>query len=360
MKGHPMRYAILALLLTALTAAPAMDDPMVLTASQSTTLRPDILGDPGYVPNEIDMMIYGPKNPNPNFRGMVQFDLKDVPKNPPVTAAVLRLTFYKLSGVRNKVKLDIIRVHRLLRPWDEKKASWAMSMTEDEWINKGGDFDPAPAASTILTEDQTGDPSNKPVEFDVTSLVQAWQSGQSPNFGMILITSDNDSNTNSRPYSRKATDDAFRPKLELHWATQPKHNSAWLKPTTLKPLGTMPQMKVALIASLKQGRVGEAFEDHIKAKGGCAPYTFKVTGALPEGLVLSPDGKISGTPTKEGKFPLAITISDAAKNSGSGKTDIDVVIPDKGAAAAPKKDGEKKDDAKPEEKKPVKPKVEDE
>ena len=352
-----MRYALVVFLLVAAAVVPAMDDPLMLTASQSTTLRPDIPGDPGPIPNEIDLMIYGPKNPNPNFRGLVQFDLKDVPKNPPVTAAVLRLTFYKLSGVRNKVKLDIIRVHRLLRPWDEKKASWAMSMTEDEWINKGGDFDPVPVACTILTEDQTGDPSNKPVEFDITSQVQACQAGQQPNFGVILIDSDNDSTTNARPYSRKATDDSFRPKLELHWATQPKHNSAWLKPTTLKPLGTMPVLKVALIASLKQGRVGEAYEDHLKAKGGCAPYAFKVTGTLPEGLTLTPDGKLSGTPAKEGKFPLAITITDAAKNSGSGKADIDVVVPDKGAAKpAEKKEG----DGKPQEKKPAKPKVEDE
>ncbi len=357
-----MRRVLLAALLTLMACAPAQDDPMMLTATQSTTLRPDVLGDPGWNPTAIDLMIYGPKNPNPNFRALVQFDLKDVPKTPAITSAVMRLTFYKLSGVRNKVKLDIIRVHRMLRPWEEKTASWARSIADDEWINKGADFDPAPIASTILTEDQTGDPSNKPVEFDVTPLVQAWQSGQNPNYGVCLLISDNDSTTNARPYSCKATDGEFKPKLELHWATQPKHNSAWLKPTTLKPTGTMPQMKVALIASLKQGRIGEAFDDHVKAKGGCAPYTFKVSGALPEGLAMTPDGKITGTPTKEGKNSLTFTITDAAKNTGTGKTDLDVVMPGKAGAAAaadPKKDPEKKPGP-ADEKKPTKPKVEDE
>ena len=354
-----MRRAILVALLTVMACGSAQDDPLMLTATQTTTLRPGVL-DPGW-PDAIDMMIYGPKNPNPDFRALIQFDLKDVTKTP-ITSAVMRLTFYKLSGVRNKVKLDIVRVHRMLRPWDEKTASWGRSIGEDEWINKGGDFDPNPIASTILTEDQTGDPSNKPLEFDVTTLVQAWQAGTNPNFGVCLVISDNDSNTNARPYSRKG-DDAYRPKLELHWATQPKHNSAWLKPTTLKPFGTMPQLKVALIASLKQGRVGEAFDDHVKAKGGCAPYTFKVSGALPDGLAMTPDGKLTGTPTKEGKYALTFTITDSAKNTGSGKADLDVVVPGKAgpaAAADAKKDPEKKDGPAADEKKPAKPKVEDE
>ena len=356
--------SVMLLLASAISRLHSQEDPVTLTATQSTTLRPDTLGDPGWIPNAIDLMIYGPKNANPNYRGLVQFDLSNIPKNPPVTAAVLKITFYKLSGVRNKVKLDLIRIHRLVRPWDEKSASWNKSLAEDEWLNKGGDFDPAPVASSYFTEDMTGDPSDKPMEFDITSTVQGWQSGAFPNFGLALIDSDNDSTTNARPYSRKAEKDESRPKLTLYWAQQPKHNSIWFKPTTLKPLGNPVVPKVSLIASLKQGRIGEKFDDHIKAKGGSAPYTFKVTGKFPEGLTLSPDGTITGTPTKEGKYPLSISITDANKLSGTGTTELDVVTPgdakappDKGAAAGiiPKKDGEKPDD-----KKPVAKKVDDE
>ena len=368
----PVRVRIFAALLIALPVATlaAQDDPMTLTATQSTTLRPDHEGDPGWIPNEIDMMIYGPKNGNPNFRGLVQFDLKDVPKAP-IQAAVLKLTSYKMSGIRNKVKLDIIRVHRMVRPWDEKSASWNKSLNEDEWINKGGDFDPMPVGATSLNEEQSGDPppTDKPIEFDVTSAVQAWQAGTQPNFGLILLDTDNDSTTNARPYSRKADKDELRPKLTIYWAAQPKHNANWLKVTTLKPVGNPVTLKVSLIASLKQGRLGEKFDDHIKARGGCAPYTFKVTGAFPEGLTLTPDGNITGTPTKEGKYPLSIAIADSAKNIATGKTELVVVVPDKGPAGnkPPDKAADpaagiigKKEDPKPDDKKPAAKKVEDE
>jgi hypothetical protein len=359
--------ALLLLLLPCVLAA--QEDPLVLTATQSTTLRPDKEGDPGWIPNEVDMMIYGPKNANPNFRGVVLFDLKNVPKTPPVQAAVLKLTFYKLSGVRNKVKLDIIRVHRMLRPWDEKSASWNKSLNEDEWINKGGDFEAAPLAATSLNEDQTGDPppTDKPVEFDVTSVVQAWQAGTLPNYGLILLDTDNDSTTNARPYSRRTDKDELRPKLTLHWAQPPKHNSNWLKVTSMKPVGNPVTLKVSLIASLKQGRLGEKFDDHIKAKGGCAPYTFKVTGAFPEGLTLTPEGNITGTPTKEGKYPLNISITDSVKNTATGKTELVVVVPDKGGAKPPDKAADagagiigKKEEGKADDKKPAAKKVDDE
>jgi hypothetical protein len=285
---------------------------------------------------------------------------------------VLKLTSYKMSGIRNKVKLDIIRVHRMVRPWDEKSASWNKSLGDDEWINKGGDFDPMPVAATSLNEDQSGDPppTDKPIEWDVTAAVQAWQAGTQPNFGLILLDTDNDSTTNARPYSRKADKDELRPKLSIYWAAQPKRSQNWLKVSSMKPVGEPVVLKVGLIASLKQGRVGEKFEDHIKAKGGCAPYTFKVTGALPDGLTLAANGNITGTPTKEGKYPLTIAITDAAKNTGTGKTDLDVVVPDKGAAGNKPPDkaadpaagiiGKKDDEKKPDDKKPAAKKVDEE
>jgi hypothetical protein len=331
-------------------ASSALEDPMTLTAAADTTLIPTKAGDPGRDPgSEIDMMIYGPDHANKDYRGLLQFDLKDLPKTPLVQCAVLKLTVYKMFSVR-KTKQDIIRVHRVVRPWRELEASWGRSLKDDEWINKGGDFDPMPAAATPLLDSQTGEASGKTIEFDVTPLVQQWQSGQQPNYGMILINSDNESKTTARPYSRNDTNDGNRPKLVLHWASAPKRDPNWIKPGTLKPLGPPVQMKIVFNPSLQQGRVGQKFDDTLKASGGIAPYTFKITGELPEGLTATPEGRIQGSPVKAGKHPLTISISDAGKRSGSGKVEIVVVEPDK-AAAAPeaKKDEAKKDKPKDEE-----------
>lgn len=49
----------------------------------------------------------------------------------------------------------------------------------------------------------------------------------------------------------------------------------------------------------------------LAAVGGTEPYTWSLTvGALPDGLQLSADGKITGTPTKAGTFTFAVQVMD--------------------------------------------------
>jgi len=53
------------------------------------------------------------------------------------------------------------------------------------------------------------------------------------------------------------------------------------------------------------------------ANGGTGTgYTFSATG-LPEGLTMSPTGKITGTPTVSGTFTYTLTITDSAGNTGT-------------------------------------------
>jgi large repetitive protein len=55
------------------------------------------------------------------------------------------------------------------------------------------------------------------------------------------------------------------------------------------------------------------------ASGGVAPYTWTIgAGALPDGLSLSTDGHVTGTPTRAGHFSFAVVVSDG----GGGKASL--------------------------------------
>ncbi|WP_295811608.1 putative Ig domain-containing protein, partial [uncultured Nitratireductor sp.] len=70
--------------------------------------------------------------------------------------------------------------------------------------------------------------------------------------------------------------------------------------------------------SLPDGKRGEAYGPAtLTASGGIAPHSFAVTaGGLPDGLSLTADGTLSGTPTEAGNFTFTVTASDADSFTG--------------------------------------------
>lgn len=98
----------------------------------------------------------------------VQFDLLDLPANATVTAAELQLTFPGVYTGTNRAE-----VGRVEGAWDETTLTWNTQPT----ITWGG------PVQTITSTSQD-DPST--VSWNVTPLVQAWQSGIRPNHGMAL------------------------------------------------------------------------------------------------------------------------------------------------------------------------------
>jgi len=63
--------------------------------------------------------------------------------------------------------------------------------------------------------------------------------------------------------------------------------------------------------TLPDAQQGVAYDQTISAGGGNAPYVFSVSaGSLPDGLVLSPTGQLSGTPTTPGVSVLTIRATD--------------------------------------------------
>ncbi|HEV2503261.1 MAG TPA: autotransporter domain-containing protein [Mesorhizobium sp.] len=71
-------------------------------------------------------------------------------------------------------------------------------------------------------------------------------------------------------------------------------------------------------ATFPDSQVGTAYSATVSASGGTSPYSYGVTsGSLPVGLVLSPSGVLSGTPTATGSTNFTITATDHLGFSGS-------------------------------------------
>ncbi|HTS18603.1 MAG TPA: putative Ig domain-containing protein [Verrucomicrobiae bacterium] len=63
-------------------------------------------------------------------------------------------------------------------------------------------------------------------------------------------------------------------------------------------------------ATLPFAMGGVPYNQTITASGGNGPYTFALTGTLPNGATLSSAGVFSGIPTETGLFPIRITATD--------------------------------------------------
>ncbi len=71
-------------------------------------------------------------------------------------------------------------------------------------------------------------------------------------------------------------------------------------------------------STLPDAQLGTPYEQTLVATGGVAPHTFAIgSGALPDGLTLSPAGVLSGTPTTLGTGVFTIIATDASGCSGS-------------------------------------------
>ena len=77
-----------------------------------------------------------------------------------------------------------------------------------------------------------------------------------------------------------------------------------LKVTPAKPLATPPLPTT--------WEAGVPFSAKLTPSGGSGTYTFALgTGTLPPGLVLGPDGTMSGTPSAAGVFRATVKVSDS-------------------------------------------------
>jgi uncharacterized repeat protein (TIGR03803 family) len=81
--------------------------------------------------------------------------------------------------------------------------------------------------------------------------------------------------------------------------------------------------------NLPEGTNGLPYEAILNAIDGKSPYTWKIVGSLPKGLVLPTGGNvISGTPTAGGIFNFSIQVTDANKLTATQAISLTIYIKD--------------------------------
>lgn len=79
---------------------------------------------------------------------------------------------------------------------------------------------------------------------------------------------------------------------------------------------------------LEIGLLDEPYLSHLEAAGGSGGYSWSLAegSTLPDGLSLSPEGSISGTPTEGGRRELTFVVTDSASRTGE-QTLVITVLP---------------------------------
>lgn len=78
--------------------------------------------------------------------------------------------------------------------------------------------------------------------------------------------------------------------------------------------------------TLPNGLIGSPYNQVITESGGTPPDSFAITfGSLPNGLVLSAGGTISGTPTTAGLFNFTVTVTDDNECQGALNYSVNIL-----------------------------------
>jgi hypothetical protein len=130
-------------------------------------------------------------------RLLLRFALDSIPQGSLVTSATLGITVFGTNPSQT------ISLYRITSPWNEVGGA--------TWNTMADAYDPTVQGSFVA---QSGS-----VTSDVTGLVEAWVSGENPNYGMMMINTD-DQTLNTYRSGEYATI-AQRPSLQVCYVAAP-------------------------------------------------------------------------------------------------------------------------------------------
>ena len=150
-------------------------------------------------------------------RGVISFDLTDLPSSSTVNSAILRLYFSEIpSGDTNDNRTH--GIHRIqlspARDWQELEATWNDYSSSNSWSSSGGDFN-ATATDTIEVGSTLEDSW---IEFNVTYDVQTFVDEDS-NYGWVIKDNDESGSKTRRYYYSSNYNDntSRRPQLVVNY-----------------------------------------------------------------------------------------------------------------------------------------------
>ena len=154
---------------------------------------------------------------------LLRFDITSIPQGAYIKHASLALYAGEIKDGVQQIQTD---VHRLNRDFDPSSATWNRSKGVVPWSEAGaqgtpGDYQPALLDRRIIYEGDLRSPSNTTNEpfygFDVTGQVQEWNDNFFPNYGFLVRSERETSDTVSPSVltffcsSRSATGDCSHP-----------------------------------------------------------------------------------------------------------------------------------------------------
>jgi hypothetical protein len=89
-----------------------------------------------------------------------------------------------------------------------------------------------------------------------------------------------------------------------------------------------PTLPLAVVTRLLPGALrGAAYRADLVASGGTGDHGWTATSSIPEGLVLSPNGAISGAPVDTGEFTFRVEVTDVLGAKAEGDVTLFVLTP---------------------------------
>jgi hypothetical protein len=253
------------------------------------------------------------------LRGLLRFDLGQIPTNAVISNATLRVTVVLGNTNQYHQYPEYLELHRLLQPWTEGDKSGGTEDTgplgalatdgESTWNHRqypgtawaspgGSNGVDSVSASSSLTLVYSA--SNYTFSGSLlTGDVRQWVTNSAGNFGWMVKS-------------------AIENTLAGGAARRLGSREAGTNAPVLTVTYGIPRPIISTSSPLPAGTAGVFYSVTLNASGSPGPYAWSLdSGMLPGGLNLSTNGVLNGTPMDFGTFNFGVRVADPAGESST-------------------------------------------